>query len=138
MFPLYQRLQEVHQLVFQLLVVFVALIDMQLLNIWVLITFKMQLMSLAMGNILPNFFMSLYINGSHNYSLGAIHDGAKSNTKDATSCPGSLNNIMTSVIGQNANANPLFYFSNCSIKAFKSTLLNPDNTVYALNIQYLF
>jgi hypothetical protein len=54
--------------------------------------------------------------------LGAIHDG----TGDAISCPASMNNIMTASIGRYNNANGLYYYSNCSINAIKSTLLTPD------------
>jgi hypothetical protein len=35
---------------------------------------------------------------------------------------------MTPIIGANQNADPsaIFYFSNCSIKSFKDTLLRPN------------
>ena len=45
---------------------------------------------------------------------------------DATSCSAYDNNVMTPLIGSFYNAYSLFYFSNCSIAAFKTTLLTSD------------
>ncbi len=60
--------------------------------------------------------------------LGAVHDGTTFQGKDATSCPAGDNNIMTPNVGAFSNANAMFFFSSCSIDAFKSTLLSPDMT----------
>ena len=84
----------------------------------------------------------LFINNlifNFNFSLGAVHD----QTGNATSCPASNNNIMTASVGAYTNSTKfvslvcwislfnyfvfsLFYFSNCSITAFKQTLLTSD------------
>ena len=59
--------------------------------------------------------------------LGAVHDGLNDeNRYDASSCPASANNIMTPNVGAFFDANAMFYFSTCSIQAFKSVLLKPD------------
>ena len=55
-------------------------------------------------------------------SLGGIHDG----TYAASACPASSNYIMTASVGTSQNATNLFYFSNCTLDTFKSTLLTPD------------
>jgi len=62
--------------------------------------------------------------------LGAAHDGNAYNdidySIDASSFPMSANNIMTPAVGAFYTANAMYYFSNCSINAFKKTLLTPD------------
>ena len=58
--------------------------------------------------------------------LGAAHDGTVYLGIDATSCPASKNNIMTPKVGSFYDANAMYYFSSCSIEAFKNTLLTPD------------
>jgi hypothetical protein len=60
------------------------------------------------------------------FRLGAVHDGTFYNNVDARMCPAEANNIMTPRLGAFNNANAMFYFSQCSIAAFKSTLLTPD------------
>ncbi len=60
------------------------------------------------------------------FRLGAVHDGTFYNNVDARMCPAEENNIMTPLLGAFNNANAMFYFSQCSIAAFKSTLLTPD------------
>ncbi len=61
------------------------------------------------------------------FSLGAVHDGSKIGNIDATSCNTSLNNIMAPSTGKSTNANGLYFFSNCSIKAFKMNLFESSN-----------
>jgi hypothetical protein len=56
-----------------------------------------------------------------------VHDGTKHLEIDATSCPPYLNNIMTPSTGTFDNTNALYYFSKCSIEAFKKTLLTSDH-----------
>ena len=65
-------------------------------------------------------------NRSYLFRLGAVHDGTFFNNVDARMCPAEENNIMTPLLGAFNNANAMFFFSKCSIAAFKSTLLTPD------------
>jgi hypothetical protein len=64
------------------------------------------------------------------HTLGAAHDGTVYNDNDiyidAATCSMSANNIMTPAVGAFFSANAMYYFSNCSINAFKNTLLTPD------------
>ena len=55
------------------------------------------------------------------HSLGAIHDG----TANALACSARSNYIMTPAAGAFKSFNNLYYliFSNCSVNAFKYTLL---------------
>ena len=72
------------------------------------------------------YFVNFLVICFYYSSLGAVHDGTIYNNINATMCPAKANNIMTPVTGAFYNANAMFYFSNCSIAAFKSTLLTPD------------
>ena len=58
--------------------------------------------------------------------LGAVHDGTAYEGIDATACPSYGNNIMTPSVGRFYDAKAMYYFSECSIEAFKKTLLTPD------------
>ena len=58
--------------------------------------------------------------------LGAVHDGTFFQGIDARSCPASSNNIMTPKVGTFFKPNAMYFFSECSIEAFKNTLLTPD------------
>ena len=53
-------------------------------------------------------------------SLGAYHDGFL----DASKCPASDNNIMTSNAGAPNVTKMILTFSSCSISAFKQTIFN--------------
>ena len=83
----------------------------------------------------PNRYSILEFNGFNEvqnsahelgHILGAAHDGTVYNNINASSCPMSANNIMTPAIGAFYNAQAMYYFSNCSINAFKNTLLSPN------------
>ena len=58
--------------------------------------------------------------------LGAVHDGQTYQGIDASRCPASANNIMTPNVGAFYDATAMYYFSDCSIDAFKNTLLTQD------------
>ena len=58
--------------------------------------------------------------------LGAVHDGIAFQGIDARSCPSYGNNIMTPIVGMFNDSKAMYYFSKCSIEAFKNTLLTPD------------
>ena len=58
--------------------------------------------------------------------LGAVHDGTFFSGIDAKSCPASRNNIMAPSVGSSNDAKAMYSFSDCSIEAFKNTLLTPD------------
>jgi hypothetical protein len=54
--------------------------------------------------------------------LGASHDGSG----NAVQCSATSNYIMVQDVGNIQNTQNLFFFSTCSIKAFKSLLLTSD------------
>jgi hypothetical protein len=72
---------------------------------------------------LENYWINIFKNRI--YSLGAVHDGQKYETTDATSCP-SNRNIMTPTFGSSPNPDTHLSFSKCSIDAFKENLLTSD------------
>jgi hypothetical protein len=58
--------------------------------------------------------------------LGAVHDGTTYKGINASRCPASANNVMTPSVGAFYDATAMYYFSDCSIDAFKNTLLTQD------------
>ena len=58
--------------------------------------------------------------------LGAVHDGTTYKGINASRCPASANNVMTPSVGAFYDATAMYYFSECSIDAFKNTFLTHD------------
>ena len=66
--------------------------------------------------------------------LGAVHDGTSYEGINAIACPATGNNIMTPSVGSFYYPNAMYYFSKCSVEAFKNTLLTPDRQYIIYNI----